>query len=215
MDHQDRKDRAPAADRHGSGITRRQLLACAGAGLAGAALPAHARPRTPAPPRDLLGYTEYRCNLAGGRHANVITMRAFLVRCDGTGRRPIGASLITRPNTWTQFAGWSPDCRDAIVGVGWETDENAAWEEAHQTFRMTEGWLYDNCLVDVRSGAARNLTAIERVSDYNSGLFFFPGAGGKLGFQALITGVSHPFVMDRDGRNKRDISAGAKGFTYG
>ena len=80
------------------------------------------------PPRAqaLVGYTEFRTDLPGGRHANVATMRAVVVRADGTGRRVLAEELARDPDTWTQFAGWSPDGRLAIVGRGWESPENAA-----------------------------------------------------------------------------------------
>ena len=120
------------------------------------------------------------------------------------------------PNTWTQFAGWSPDGRLAIVGRGWESPENAHWEEEHKQFRYTaDGWLYDMNLVDLAGGSATNLTAIDRVSFHNSGLFFWPGDSSQLGFQALIDGNSHPFRMDRDGKNKRDLTRGSREFAYG
>lgn len=171
---------------------------------------------SPAPLADYeVGYTEFRTNLPGGRHANVTTMRAHLVRADGSDRRVIAESLAREPYTLTQFAGWSPDGQYALIGSAWESPENAAWEEEHKSFRMTEGWRYDTCLVDPETGAIENLTAVDRVSDYNTGLFFFPGEEGKLGFQALIGGMSHPFVMNRDGSNKRDVSSGAEGFAYG
>jgi Tol biopolymer transport system component len=70
-------------------------------------------------------------------------------------------------------------------------------------------------LVDPESGRATNLTAIDRVSYHNTGLFFWPGDPTKLGFQALIDGNSHPFRMDRDGRNKRDLTEGSPEFAYG
>src|SRR5438876_831725 len=70
-------------------------------------------------------------------------------------------------------------------------------------------------LVDLATGATTNLTAIERVSFHNSGLFFWPGDPAKLGFQAIIDGNSHPFRMDRDGRNKRDLTSDSKEFAYG
>lgn len=161
----------------------------------------------------LIGYTEYRTNLPT-RHANQVTSRACAVRADGTGRRMLAEVLVNEPNAWTQFAGFSPDGRSAIIGRGWESAENAAWEEEHKTFRMTEGWLYDVYLLDLESGDLTNLTSVERVSLYNSGVVYLPNSD-KLGFTALIDGVSHPFVMDRDGRNKRDISEGAEGFIYG
>jgi TolB protein len=167
-------------------------------------------------PESLIGYTELRTNLPGGRLANVETMRAVVVRTDGTGRRVLAEELARAPNRWTQFAGWSPDGLQAIVGAGWESPENARWEEEHKAFRhVAGGWLYDMHLVELATGTATNVTAIERVSFYNTGLFFWPGDPTKLGFQALIDGNSHPFRMDRDGRNKRDLTEDSKEFAYG
>ncbi len=164
----------------------------------------------------LLGYTEFRADLPGGRHANVTTMRACVVRADGTGRKPLAEELSREKHSWTQFAGWSPDGRLAIIGRCWESAENAKWEEEHRTFRHTaDGWLCDSYLLDLASAKATNLTAVERVSFYNSGLFFWPGDPTKLGFQALIDGNSHPFCMDRDGKNKRDLTKDSKEFAYG
>lgn len=164
----------------------------------------------------LIGYTHLRTNLHGGRQANITTMRAMTVRADGTERRAIAEDLSREPNTWTQFAGWSPDGRLGIVGRGWESPENAKWEEEHQTFRFTpEAWLMDTFLVDHTTGKATNVTAVDRVSFYNGGLFFWPGNDQKLGFTALIDGNSHPFSMDLDGHNKRDLTSGANEFTYG
>lgn len=40
-------------------------------------------------PDQLIGYNEQRTNLPGGRHANVSTTRAKLVRADGTGLRKL------------------------------------------------------------------------------------------------------------------------------
>ncbi len=128
-----------------------------------------------AEPVPLVGYNEHRTNLPGGRHANVSTNRAMLVKVDGSGRRAIGSELANEPGAWTQFAGWSPDDQTAIVLRGWESVENAQWEEEHKTFRFTpEGWLVDSYLVDVVTGKAMNVTGVERVSFYNSGLFFWP-----------------------------------------
>jgi Tol biopolymer transport system component len=179
----------------------------------GALFPA---PQTEALPDVLIGYTELRTNLPGGRHVNVVTMRAVVVNTDGTGRRVLAEELTREPNTWTQFAGWSPDGRLAILGRGWESPENGRWEEEHKTFRFTrDGWLYDSYLLDLKTGRAINLTAVERVSFHNTGLFFWPGDPNRLGFQALIDGNSHPFRMDRDGRNKRDLTRDSKEFAYG
>lgn len=164
----------------------------------------------------LVGYTELSTNLSGGRHANVSTMRAMIMRADGTGRRLVAPGLAGQLDTWTQFASWSPDGRSAVVGRGWQSPENARWEEEHKQFRFTtEGWLYDSYIVDLATDKAENVTAVERVSFYNSGLFFWPGDTSKLGFTALVDGNSHPFRMDRDGRNKCDLTKESREFAYG
>jgi TolB protein len=163
----------------------------------------------------LIGFTELQTNLPGGRHANVRTMRAVIANVDGSNRRHLGDDLVTDENTWTQFAGWSPDGRKAIVARGWQDPQNAAWEEEHRTFHMEPGrWLLDSFIIDLESGAATNVSAIDRVSHYNGGLFF-KRETQELGFTALINGISKPFVMMADGTNKRDLSSEDSGFTYG
>jgi Tol biopolymer transport system component len=143
-------------------------------------------------------------------------MRAVVVRGDGKGKRFLAPELSRESNTSTQFVGWSPDGRLAIIGCGWESPENGRWEEEHQTFRFApEGYLHDMYLVDLASGEAKNLTSVDRVSFYNTGLFFWPGDPERLGFQALIDGNSHPFSMKRDGSQKRDLTLESKEFAYG
>ena len=171
----------------------------------------------------LVGFSDSRCDDPRGQTYNWRTKRAMVVAADGTGTREVGRSLIDQPDVWTQFAEWSPDGRIAVVHRTWESDENFAWERANKQFRMkggtgepgSGGWLLDSCLVDLATGKTENVTAVERVSDYNTGLFFWPGDPNSLGFTALINSVSHPFRMDRDGRNKRDLTTGTAGFTYG
>ena len=165
-------------------------------------------------PKCLIGYTELRTNLPGGRWTNVATMRAHVVHANGTGRRIAGRELINEPHVWTQFAGWSPDGKMAVLARGWNDPENGRWEEQHRRFRMEKGrWLLDSCLLDMATGKLINVTAVERVSYYNSA-FFLPD-GKKLGMTALVDGVSKPFIVDLDGRNKQDVSGGTGGFTYG
>jgi len=162
-----------------------------------------------------IGYTEYQADLDGGMHPYFTSQRAYVVQADGERRRAVGKELVDEPSAWTQFAGWSPEGRFAVLNRGWESAQNAAWEEQHQTFRMTEGWLNDVYLLQVQSGELRNVTGVERVSIYNTGVFYWPQDRRRLGFQALINGISHPFSMDLDGKNKRDLTDGAKEFTYG
>ena len=165
-------------------------------------------------PMPLIGYTEGRNDLPDGQFANWVTHRACVVRADGTGRRVLAEDLVRTENAWTQFAGWSPDGRQAIITSIWESPENAAWERANRTFRMTEGWLVDTCLLDLATGTVTNLTAVDRISIYNAGLFFLPEGRGY-GFTASINGISKPHMMDRDGRHKRDVSGAGEGFAYG
>jgi len=149
----------------------------------------------------------------------------MIVQADGQHRRSIGSELIDdltvtdstdKTDAWTQFAGWSPDGKTAVVLRGWESIENARWEEEHKTFRfIPEGWLVDSYLVDLKTDKAINVTAVDRVSFYNTGLFFWPKDPMKLGFTPLIDGNSKPYRMDIDGRNKTDLTTGSSGFAYG
>ncbi|MEX1228887.1 MAG: hypothetical protein WEB58_01530 [Planctomycetaceae bacterium] len=164
--------------------------------------------------RPLIGYTSLQTNLPGGRHENVRTMRAVVCRNDGSDRRLVGEHLAKEPDTWTQFAGWSPDGKTAIIGRGWQDPENAQWEEEHKTFRMEPGkWSLDSYLLDLATGKLTNVTAIDRVSHYNAVTFSVDGK--KLLMTSLVDGTSKPFLMDLDGRHKQDVSGGTSGFTYG
>src|SRR5262249_27523965 len=109
---------------HAGSVMKRNVLL-----LALLSVPPGARASAPPAPTPLIGYTEFRTNLPGGRHANVCTMRAVVIRADGTGRRVLAPKLARKADTWTQFAGWSPDGKIAIVGQGWQSPENAKWEE--------------------------------------------------------------------------------------
>ena len=86
------------------------------------------------PPDLLIGYTELQTNLPGGRQANVVTMRAMVIKPDGTGKKVLAESLVQGEDSMTQFAGWSPDGKTAIIGRGWKSAQNACWEEEHKQF---------------------------------------------------------------------------------
>jgi len=166
-------------------------------------------------PTNWIGYSDMRCDDPRGQFYNWNTTRAMIVRGDGGQRRELAPGLIDRPDTWTQFAGWSPDGRQAIVLRCWEDEANYIWERANKTFRHTQGWLVDSCLIDMQTGRVEIPTAIDRVSTYNAGMFFWPNDPDRLGFTALIDGESRPFSMKLDGSDKRDLSTGESGFTYG
>src|SRR5688572_16379579 len=66
------------------------------------------------PPPDLLiGYSEHRTDLPGGRYVNEATRRAVVVKADGTGRRVLAEGLTREAGAFTQFVGWSPDGKAA------------------------------------------------------------------------------------------------------
>jgi hypothetical protein len=50
-------------------------------------------PQVESPPDLLIGYTEHCTDLPGGRHANVKTRRAVVIKADGTGRRVLAEEL--------------------------------------------------------------------------------------------------------------------------
>ena len=51
------------------------------------------------PPDLLIGYTEFRTDLPGGRYVNQATFRAVVVKADGTGRRVLAEELTRAHNT--------------------------------------------------------------------------------------------------------------------
>lgn len=157
------------------------------------------------PPDLLIGYTEFRTDLPGGRYVNKSTMRAVVVKADGTGRRVLGEELTREKNSSTQFRGWSPDGKIAVFSRTWMSDENGRWEEEHKTFRYPKGdFTCDGYLFDLATGQAANVTAIDRVSHANEYLQFWPD-GKMLSFSVHIAaGVFRPYLMDLDGKNKSE-----------
>jgi hypothetical protein len=139
-------------------VTRRDFLrtGAAAAALGLAALFASGQDVTP--PDALIGYTEHRTDLPGGRHANVKTRRAVVVKADGTGRRVLAEQLTREAGHWTEF-GWSPDGKAARLSRYWKSDEVGKWEEEHKTFRpIGDGVRHDVYLVDLASGKATKQT---------------------------------------------------------
>src|SRR4051794_41702419 len=106
------------------------LLASVAAALTSGAL--LSAPQVDSPPDLLIGYTEHRTDLPGGRHANVKTRRAVVVKADGTGRRVLAEELTREQGACTQFVGWSPDGKTARLGRSWKSDEVGKWEEEHR-----------------------------------------------------------------------------------
>src|SRR5262245_20773762 len=113
------------------------------------------------PPRDerpgySLGYTSHRTNLEG-YFANRVTARAFVVKGDGSGTTELAPELASKSNQYTQFGGWSPDGRQAILSQNWQDPENGAWEDKHGRWRFSaEHWLSDLILLDMESMKTTN-----------------------------------------------------------
>src|SRR5262249_46153615 len=152
----------------------------------------------------------------GGRHVNIKTMRAAVVRADGKGRRILGEELITDKDSWTQFTGWSPDGKTAIFSLNWLSAEDAKWEEEHRTFRHDgDAARTDGCLFDLATGKATNVTGVERVSTSNGGPWYWPGDPTKLKFSARVDGSWRTFRMDLNGKNKREVAMDTLNLVHG
>src|SRR5262249_51275169 len=123
-----------------------------------AALPSSAlRSSPPAEPLPdlLIGYTELRTDLPGGRYVCEATKRAVVVKANGTGRRVLAEELTREKGSWTQFVGWSPDGKAARLSRSWKSEEAGKWEEKHRTFRPPgEGVRHDMYLFDLAGGKA-------------------------------------------------------------
>src|SRR5262249_10267480 len=118
--------------------------------------------RDDTPPAALIGYTEFRTDLPGGRYVNVATRRAVVVKADGTGRHVLAEELTREAGSWTQFVGWSPDGKAARLSRDWKSEEVGKWEEEHKDFRTTgDGVRHDIYMVDLASGKATKETPVE------------------------------------------------------
>lgn len=167
---------------------------------------------TDEPPDLLIGYTEHRTDLPGGRHANVKTRRAVIVKANGTGRRVL-AEELTREAGWaTQFVGWSPDGKAARLIRSWKSDEVGRWEEEHKDFRTTgEGVRQDAYLVDLASGQATKQPPVE---DKRSQLVKSLVHGMSVSPDGKRSAFEDPgyrfYLADGDGSHPRQIETGLR-----
>jgi hypothetical protein len=184
--------------------------------LVAAALPLGAfRSSSPTEPLPdlLIGYTEFRTDLPGGRHVCVATMRAVVVNADGTGRRVLAEKLTREKGSWTQFVGWSPDGKAARVSRNWKSEEIGKWEEKHKTFRLTgEGVRHDAYLIDLASGKATKQTPVE--DKKKSALIKSLVHGRSISPDGKRCAFEDPayrlYLADADGSNARQIKTGMR-----
>jgi Tol biopolymer transport system component len=194
-------------------VSRRDFLRAgtAAATLGPAAL--FAADRDDAPPDVLIGYTEHRTDLPGGRHANIKTRRAVVVKADGTGRRVLAEELTREAGSWTEFGGWSPDGKAARLSRYWKSDEVGKWEEEHKDFRpIGDGVRHDAYLVDLASGKATKQTPVEQkkkselIKNLVHGLSLSPD-GKRSAFEDPAYRL---YLADGDGSNARQVQTGLR-----
>src|SRR5262249_13657029 len=127
----------PVTRRPAAAASRRDFLRVGAAAVALGPGALFAADRDDTPPDLLIGYTEFRTDLPGGRYVNVATRRAVVVKADGTGRRVLAEELTREAGAATQFVGWSPDGKAARLSRDWKSEEVGKWEEEHKDFRTT------------------------------------------------------------------------------
>src|SRR5262245_17436064 len=203
----------PPTTRTAAIASRRDFLrtGAAAATLGPAALLAAGRDDTP--PHVLIGHTEHRTDLPGGRLANIKTRRAVVVKADGTGRRVLAEELTREAGYWTEFGGWSPDGKAARMSRYWKSDEVGKWEEEHKDFRpIGEGYHHDAYLVDLASGKATRQPPVERknesevVKNLVHGMSLSPD-GKRCAYEDPAYRL---FLADSDGSNAKQVQTGQR-----
>jgi Tol biopolymer transport system component len=165
------------------------------------------------PPDLLIGYTEHRTDLPGGRHANVKTRRAVVVKADGTGRRVLAEELTREPGYWTEGPGWSRDGKAARISRYWKSDETGKWEEEHKDFRpIGEDYRREVYLVDLASGKVTKEPPVEekkqsvQIKSLVHGRTISPD-GKRSAFEDRAYRL---FFADGDGSNAKQIHTGMR-----
>ncbi len=167
----------------------------------------------PNPPSDDLAMTIMSVNLKGGRHQNLSTSRAYILKSGSKTLSQIGQELAENENTGVRFSGWSPNGELAIIEKRFNSIENANWEEFNKRKNIS-GRTVDSYIYNFKNDSLTNISSNERVSNYNTGVIFWPNTNDKLAFTPIINGEKRPFSMNLDGSNKEDLSS-LSGYIYG
>ncbi len=192
-------------------VCRRDFLRTGAAAVALAPCTLFGADRDDTPPDALIGYTELRTDLPGGRHANVKTMRAIVVKADGTDRRVLVEELTREAGSWTQFVGWSPDGKTARLSRYWKSEDVGKWEEEHKTFRPAgDGVRYDAYLFDLATGKPTKQAPVERKnkSDLIKSLVHGMSVSPDGKRSAFETPDYQLYLADGDGSNARHVPTG-------
>jgi TolB protein len=203
----------PPTTRPAAIVSRRDFLRAGAAAAALGPAPLFAADRDDTPPDLLIGYTEFRTDRPGGRYVSEATMRAVVVKADGTGRRVLAEELTREKGSWTQFVGWSLDGKAARLSRNWKSEEVGKWEEEHKTFRPTgEGFRHDVYLVDLASGKATKQTPVEDkkknelIKNLVHGLSVSPD-GKRSAFEDPGYRL---YLADGDGSNAKQVKTGLR-----
>jgi Tol biopolymer transport system component len=200
----------PATRRPAAAVSRRDFLRAGAAAVALGPAALFAADGADTPPDALIGYTEFRTDLPGGRYVNVATRRAVVVKADGTGRRVLAEELTREAGSSTQFVGWSPDGKAARLSRDWKSEEVGKWEEEHKDFRPTgEGVSHDAYLLDLASGKATKQvkTKHERVAE-SLNLVHVLSASPDGKRSAYETRDYQLYLADGEGANARHVPTG-------
>src|SRR5262245_25334303 len=192
-------------------LLRYPSLALVAAALSSGAL--RSGPRVAPLPDLLIGFTEFRTDLPGGRYVSEATMRAVVVKADGTGRRVLAKELTREKGSWTHFVGWSPDGKAARLSRNWKSEEVVKWEEKHKTFRPPgDGFRHDAYLIDLASGKATKQPPVEEktkselIKSLVHGRSISPD-GKRCAFEDPAYRL---YLADADGSNAKQIKTGMR-----
>lgn len=153
-----------------------------------------------------------RTNLEFGRYDGLASMRTFVVHNDT--HQPIGD--LSKPfETGIIGTKWSSDGSKLYYQSRWEDPQNAMYEEAlHDQVMDMDKYLLDLHEFNLNTGQNKNITEIDRVSNYNAGpMTWYPDLD-KLVINAYVNNEMRLFLMNADGSDKHEL-ASTGGFTYG
>src|SRR5262249_52086523 len=141
------------------------------------------------------------------------TMRAVVVKADGTGRRVLAEELTREAGWWTQFAGWSSDGKAARLVRYWKRDEVGKWEEEHKRYRGTgDPDVHDAYLGDLARGKATKQAPVEErtkselIKNLVHGLSLSPD-GKRSAFEDPAYRL---YLADGDGSNAKQVKTGLR-----
>lgn len=159
-----------------------------------------------------IAFTLNRTNLTYGRYDGLTSSRAHVLYKNRTSEE-LGAHLIPKEKKGQmgiQVGSWFGD--NLVLNTFSEDPQHAMYEEAVKSILITQAdYLNDTYIYDFNT--YKNLTVIERVSNYNSGIQKYLNDSNKVVFSANINGENKLYTMNLDGTNKSPLAS--NGYIYG